>query len=111
MPKNGVSRLNDELLRQDLFLLLGFLVTSAHGLYDEPAGYGPFRLVDAAGRLLAIMARHGLTDPFLTQLEHAIEAERFGNSSDQELRGILNELCLQYAAELKRQLPSQEAET
>ncbi len=93
--------MDNEVLRQDLFLLVGYLLTSAHNLYDEPAGYGPFRLVDAAGRLLAIMEAHGLADPFLTQLERAVDAERFGHSDDQELRATLNELCLQYAAELK----------
>lgn len=97
--------MDNEVLRRELFLLVGYLLTSAHNLYDEPAGYGPFRLVDAAGRLLAIMEAYGLADPFLTQLERSVEAERFGNSDDQELRAALNELCLQYAAELKERHP------
>jgi hypothetical protein len=93
--------MNQQALRQDLFLLVGYLLTSAHGLYGEPAGYGPFRLLDAAGRLLATMQTHGLGDAFLTKLEEAIQAERIGNSSDEELCEALNELCLRYAAELK----------
>ncbi|MBC8248516.1 MAG: hypothetical protein H8E90_02455 [Anaerolineales bacterium] len=100
--------MNDDALRQDLFLLIGYLLTSAHGLYEEPSGYGPFRLLDAAGRLLAIMETHGLADPFLQQLEDAIRAERFGHSDDQELRATLNELCLRYAAELKERYPTKE---
>lgn len=100
--------MNSEVLRRDLFLLVGYLLTSAHNLYDEPAGYGPFRLLDTAGRLLAIMEAHGLADPFLTQLESAVDAERFGHGDDQELHATLNELCLQYAAELKRRLSTQE---
>ena len=100
--------MNDGLLRQDLFLLVGYLLTSAHGLYDEPAGYGPLRLLDAAGRLLTLMEAHGLADPFLIQLERDIEAGRFGHSSDQELRATINEICLQYAAELKQRVLSQE---
>lgn len=98
----------DDALRRDHFLLVGYLLTSAHGLYDEPAGYGPFRLLDAAGRLLAMMEAHDLDDPFLKQVESAIRAERFGHSNDQELRAILNELCLGYAAELKKRYPIQE---
>jgi hypothetical protein len=70
-------------------------------LYEEPAGYGPFRLLDTAGRLLAVMQAHDLADPFLDQLEDVIQAERFGNSDDQELRAVLDELCMRYAAELK----------
>jgi hypothetical protein len=97
--------LHDDSLRQDLLLLVGYLLTSAHGLHGEPAGYGPFRLLDAAGRLLAIMQAHGLTDPFLSQLEGVIAAERLGNSSDQELHAALDELCRRYAAELKVRTP------
>jgi hypothetical protein len=93
--------MNDGSIQYEMFLLMGYLLTSAHGLYDEPAGYGPFRLMDAAGRLLEIMDAHGLADPYLTRLQAAIRAERFGNKSDQELRDVLNELCLQYAAELR----------
>jgi hypothetical protein len=103
--------MNDETLRRDLFLLIGYLLTSAHGLYEEPPGYGPFRLIDTAGRLLALMETHGLADPFLTQLERTITSERFGHSNDEELRGTLNELCLQYAAELERRLSTQEEKT
>ena len=98
--------MSDESIQHELFLLVGYLLTSAHGLYDEPAGYGPFRLMDAAGRLLEIMAAHGLADPYLNRLQAAIRAERFGNKSDQELRDVLNELCLQYAAELSTRHPA-----
>jgi hypothetical protein len=100
--------MNEETLRQDLFLLVGYLLTSAHGLYDEPKGYGPFRLVDAAGRLLATMQAHRLADPFLTQLEQTIAAERIGHSDDEQLRAVLDKLCTEYAVELKRQVPWQE---
>ncbi|GAB4536339.1 MAG: hypothetical protein Kow0063_21710 [Anaerolineae bacterium] len=96
--------MNEPELRQDLFLLLGYLLTSAHGLYAEPAGYGPFRLLDAAGRLLELMDTHELADPFLAQLGEAVRAERFGNSSDEMLREALNQLCLRYALELKKRV-------
>ena len=67
--------MNQGALRHDLFLLVGYLLTSAHGVYDEPAGYGPFRLLDTAGRLLATMRAHDLADPFLDQLEDVIRVE------------------------------------
>lgn len=95
-------------LQHDLFLLVGYLLTSAHGLYEEPGGYGPFRLLDGAGRLLEIMQTHGLSDPFLAQLEKAIKAERFGHSSDEELRATLNKMCLEYSSELKQRLSPEE---
>jgi hypothetical protein len=93
--------MNQDTLRHDLFLLVGYLLTSAHGMYDEPAGHGPFRLLDTAGRLLATIRAHDLAGPSLDQLEDVIRAERFGNSDDQELRAVLDELCMRYAAELK----------
>ena len=57
--------MNEQVLRRDLFLLLGYMLTSARGLFDEPKGYGPFRLVDTAGRILEIMENHELDDDFL----------------------------------------------
>jgi hypothetical protein len=94
----------NENLRQELFLLVGYLLTSAHGLYEEPQGYGPYRLLDTAGRLLAIMDAHGLSDPFLKELAQAIEAERVGSSDDEGLRAALDDLCTEYAVELKGRL-------
>lgn len=91
-------------LREDLVNFVGYLLTSAHGLYDEPAGYGPFRMLDAAGRLLAIMEEAELADPFLKQLRLAIDEERLGSSDDQALRAFLDQVCLQYAAELKKRI-------
>jgi hypothetical protein len=103
--------MNEETLRQDLFLLVGYLLTSAHGLHGEPKGYGPFRLVDAAGRLLAAMDAQGLADPFLTQLAERVEAERVGHSDDEQLHAALDTLCTDYAVELKRRVPKQEGKS
>jgi hypothetical protein len=96
--------MNTKKLREDLVNLVGYLLTSAHGLYDEPAGYSPFRMLDAAGRLLAIMEEAGLADPFLKQLRKAIDEERLGSNDDQALRTFLDQVCLQYAAELKKRI-------
>ncbi len=93
--------MNVERLREDLVLLVGYLLTSAHGLYGEPASYGPFRLVDAAGRLLGIMEAAGLGEPFLTELKKAIDDQRFGVSNDEALRTFLDQACVRFAAWLK----------
>jgi hypothetical protein len=100
--------MNDDGLRQGLFLLVGYLLTSAHGLFEEPKGYGPFRLVDTAGRLLELMEAHGMADPFLIRLRAAVDGERFGSGGDEQLRAVLNDLCLAYAAELKQRVSNQE---
>jgi hypothetical protein len=87
-----------------MFHLVGFLLTSAHGLYDEPAGYGPRRLLDATRRLLAALEAGGMSDPFLTELRQAMDAKRAGGIEDEALRAFLDQLCLQYAAELKERV-------
>jgi hypothetical protein len=93
-----------ERLREDLVVLVGYLLTSAYGLYDEPANYGPFRLVDAAGRLLSAMEAAGLSDPFLMELRQGIEAQRFGRSDDEALRAFLDQACVRFAGKLKEQV-------
>jgi hypothetical protein len=93
--------MSTEQLGEDLVNLVGFLLTGAHGLFDEPPGYGPFRLLDAAGRLLAVMETAELADPFLTQLRRRIDEQRFGPSDDQALRAFLDQASLQFAAGLK----------
>lgn len=98
--------MDEHTLREDLFLLVGYLLTSARGLYDEPASYGPFRLLDAAARLIEATHRAGLADPYLTQLRRTLDAERLGSSSDQALKATTDSLCLEYAAELSRRLLS-----
>ncbi len=93
--------MTDAALRQELFLLLGFLLTSAHGLYTEPAGYGPFRLLDASRRLLTAMANGGMMDPYLERLRPALEEACTGAAADEELRRLADELALAYAQELR----------
>ena len=109
MSKRGAIRMNETKLRRELFLLVGYLLSSAHGLYDEPLGYGPFRLLDTAGRLLEIMRAHGLGDPFLERLERSIADERAGSSDDDQLRRAIDDLVAEYAAELGQRLPAREA--
>jgi hypothetical protein len=94
--------MSNETLSSELFNLVGYLLTSAHGLYEEPPGYGPFRLLDTTGRLLAIMQAYGLSDSFLDELKEWADQERFGTSSDEQLRLSLDQKIMQYAAELKR---------
>ncbi len=91
----------DEALKNDLFLLVGFLLSSAYGLYEEPASYGPFRLLDTAGRLLGIMRSHAMSDPFLQELEEQLAKERLGAMSDRPTRDMLNDLVMRFTTELK----------
>jgi hypothetical protein len=96
----------DDALKHDLFLLVGFLLSSSHGLYDEPPSYGPFRLLDAAARMLEVMQAHDLSDAFLQELKSALDQERFGAMGGPSPRDLLNDLLLRYALELKERTGS-----
>lgn len=65
--------------------VVGFLVVSARGLMDEPAEYGPMRLVDAADRLVQTLEEQGLTTADTAAIRDGIEAalDAWGASSEE----------------------------
>ncbi len=87
-------------LKEELFNLIAYMITSARGLYDEPNDYGTFRLIDSAGRLLAIMESQGLSDPFLAELRQSVDEEREGNMDPDRQSDRLDQLVLKLADEL-----------
>ncbi len=93
-----------EALRHELFYLISYMITSARGLYDEPADYGVFRLLDAAGRLLALMDTQDLLDPFLVDLKRSIDEERDGSMDTDRQRERLDAMVLSIAEELQRRV-------
>ena len=54
--------------------VVGFLVVSARGLMDEPAEYGPMRLLDAADRLVQALEEQGLATADTAAIRDGIEA-------------------------------------
>ena len=67
---------SDDILSDDHFKLLAFLITSARGCVDEPPLYGPLRLVDAAARLIEIMGKEGKVVPEILELQKLIEDKK-----------------------------------
>jgi hypothetical protein len=88
---NGGDGLKDELL-----LLVGFLLTSAHGLVDEPKSYGPARLLEAAGRVLEMMDQQGLIDDSVRGIKDEIDQERFGPMEEEGFPARLDQLALRW---------------
>lgn len=93
--------MNTDELKQELFLLTTYMISSARGLYDEPADYGIFRLIDSAGRLLTIMEAHGLNDPFITRIKQAIDDEREGNMDSDDQREHIDQIILAIVQEMQ----------
>ena len=75
--------------------VVGFLVTGARGLLDEPADYGPMRLLDAAERLVDALEEQGLTTPDTAAIRDGIAAalDSWGASSE-EFTASLDALIL-----------------
>jgi hypothetical protein len=83
----------------DAFRLATFLVTAARDVVDEPAIYGPFRMVDAVDRLVAGV----FEDDFLTELKPELEREKQKVMSDRDaFVAWLDDLAARFAAEAKR---------
>lgn len=81
------------------FRLATFLVTAARDVVDEPAIYGPFRMIDAVDRLLA----PAFDDDFLRAVQPELEREKYKVMSDRDaFVAWLDELAAKFAAEAKR---------
>lgn len=83
-------------LTGELLLLIGFMLTSAHGLVDEPQSYGPARLLEAAGRLLDMMEERGMLDDSLKEIKGIIDNERFGPMDEEGFPSRLDQLALRW---------------
>jgi hypothetical protein len=81
------------------FRLATFLVTAARDVVDEPAIYGPFRMIDAVDRLMA----DTFDDDFLTAIKPELEREKQKVMSDRDaFVAWLDDLAARFAAEAKR---------
>jgi hypothetical protein len=64
-------------LEAKVFDLIGYMTSSARNLIDETPAYGPFRLVDAASRLIALLEESGVQSPRLAALRREIDAGKY----------------------------------
>ena len=74
----------NDVLHKKLFELIGYMLSSACGLVDEPQMYGPFRLVEGVSRLCGILADEdtGYGDFFL-KLKTRIDGKKYSLMSDE----------------------------
>lgn len=81
------------------FRLATFLVTAARDVIDEPAIYGPFRMVDAVDRLMAGV----FDDDFLREMQPKLAEDKYKVMSDRDgFVAALDELAEAFAREAKR---------
>ena len=89
-------------LYRGLFELVGYMLTSARGLIDEPPLYGPFRLVDGVSRLCGHMDEEAGYGDFFTTLKNKIDERKFLVMSDTDaFVEFLDEVVLDYTRKFK----------
>jgi hypothetical protein len=90
-------------LDDGLFDLIGYLLTSARSLLDEPAEYGPFRLVESVSRLSGLMTDNGSPrQAFLTRLRDMIDAGKFTVMSDMNaFTTLLDQTVQEFTRQMK----------
>jgi hypothetical protein len=75
---------NEHRLEEAVFELVSYMVTSGRNLIDETPLYGPFRLVDAASRLVSILKDEGIASHRLSQLQEAIDNQKYSVMQDEQ---------------------------
>jgi hypothetical protein len=90
-------------LDHGLFDLVGYLLTSARGLLDEPAGYGPFRLLEGASRLCGLLTEAASSrGEFLERLKLIIDDGKLSLMSDPvAFKDLLDQAVREFVAALK----------
>jgi hypothetical protein len=95
----GSEEAVSEAMHPEAFRLATFLVTAARDVIDEPAIYGPFRMVDAVDRLIA----RSFDDDFLSEIQPELEREKQKVMSDRQgFVAWLDDLAARFATEAKR---------
>ena len=91
--------------------LLALLITSARIQIDEPARYGPLRLLTAAERLSNFIKERASTEaqPMLTTLTSEIPNMAMYMSDEERYVGALDSLCRVVAQHLVEQSQNEDA--
>jgi hypothetical protein len=78
------SSVDKKSIEAHVFELISYMTVSARNLIEEPARYGPFRLVDSASRLIDILKAQGLASERLDGLQAKIEGGKYSAMGPEE---------------------------
>jgi hypothetical protein len=97
------TNVNSGNIKRGLFDLVGYMVTSARGLIDEPRLYGPFRLLDGVSRLSGLLIDEDEEySDFYTSLKSKIDEKKYTVMSDTDaFIALMDEIVLDYTKILK----------
>jgi len=90
--------MSEHTLQAGLFDLIGYMLTSARGLVDEPRLYGPFRLVDGVSRLCTLLEQEASPHrDFFAGLREKIDEGKFSVMTDEKaFIALLDDAVLEY---------------
>lgn len=88
--------MSGENYEEEMLDLVAYMLTSARGLLDEPAAYGPFRLLEGASRLCAVLIAEGHGKAAaLSDLKEKIDERKFVLMTDEKaFTALLDETVL-----------------
>ena len=95
--------MSDREIFRGLFELIGYMLTSARGLVNEPPIYGPFRLVDGVSRLCTLLENEASQyKNFFSMIKKKIDEKKFTVITDEDtFIGMIDEVVLDYTKRLK----------
>ena len=96
--------MNNRELERALFDLIGYMLTSARGLVEEPPMYGPFRLIEGVSRLCEMLLKEESEfQETYAELKEKIDARKFSLMTDEdEFIALMDETILYFTQKMKR---------
>ena len=80
------------------------MIVSARNYLEEPKLYGPFRLIDGASRLIEILEKAGIEDPFFQEIKEKIDQKKYSVMGDKnQFIQFLDDLTRDFGKKLKRE--------
>jgi hypothetical protein len=93
-----------EELKKEFFAFLAFLAISARNCVEEPKLYGPLRLIDGASRLIEILEKAGIEDPFFQEIKEKIDQNKYTVMGDRnQFIQFLDDLTKDFSKKLKEE--------
>ena len=89
---------------KEITSLVSYLIVSARQLYEEPKRYGPFRLIEACSRLIALLSGMGESNELLEDIRSRIESEKVTMVTDEKgSMKFLDDLVLSVVTEIEQE--------
>ena len=90
LARHKGGKMDKKNFENQIFELVSYMATSACNLLEEPARYGPFRLVDAASRLIDILEESGNSSERLNSIRKQIESGKYSAmGTDEQFKEFL----------------------